>query len=124
MTGFAITGSKGFHITFKNGVTVSVQFGGGSYCQNHDNLGLIGKEHELKVLESVNAEVAIWGKGGAWITKEFCPNSNDDVLGWQTPEQVLEALNWANQLKESLDELCSKENGIATDDKWGGRRDC
>lgn len=34
--GFKITGVKGFHITFENGWTVSVQFGGGNYSDNYD----------------------------------------------------------------------------------------
>jgi hypothetical protein len=31
---FKITHKKGFHITFENDYTVSVQFGPGNYCDN------------------------------------------------------------------------------------------
>lgn len=33
--GFKITSGKGFHITFDNGYTVSVQFGPYSYCDHY-----------------------------------------------------------------------------------------
>jgi len=33
---FEISNQKGFQITYKNGYTVSVQFGGGNYCTNRD----------------------------------------------------------------------------------------
>jgi len=42
--------------------------------------------------------VAIFNSGG-WLTREFKPDIDDDVLGYQTPLQVLEALNWAAQRK-------------------------
>ncbi len=35
--GFYITGGKGFHISFPNGYTMSVQFGPGDYCENSDD---------------------------------------------------------------------------------------
>jgi hypothetical protein len=94
MTGFKVMGNRGFHITFENGVTVSVQFGGGNYCSNHNDFDLLGHELERRVVESFDAEIAIWKRGGQWITKEF-KNSADDVLGWQSPSDILEALNWA-----------------------------
>ena len=33
---FRITDNKGFHLTFKNGVTISVQFGIGNYGDNYN----------------------------------------------------------------------------------------
>ena len=32
---FVSTMRKGFHITFENGLTASVQWGAGNYCDNH-----------------------------------------------------------------------------------------
>lgn len=96
MTGFKITGNKGFHITFANGVTVSVQFGVGNYCDNHSAFGLLGHELEKQVIGSSNAEIAIWGKDGNWLTKEF-RDMGDDVLGYLTPTEVLDALLWAKE---------------------------
>ena len=94
---FRITASKGFQITFKNGVTVSVQFGVGNYCEHHhDDLHLIGKESDVKGgLRSGDAEIAIWKEDGeCWITAEFS-GTGEAVLGWQSPKEVLAALTWA-----------------------------
>ena len=92
---FKITHGKGFHMTFENGVTVSVQFGAGNYCDNHD------ADFPLDIPKSTvssNAEIAIWDKSNKWITTEFM-DKGDDVLGWLTPEEVLKALNWASSYK-------------------------
>jgi hypothetical protein len=95
MTGFRITGSRGFHITFENGVTVSVQFGGGNYGDNYDEP--IGEEPKRKILESATAEVAVWDKANNWILLEYSGDAGGGILGWQTPAQVLAILNWAAQ---------------------------
>ena len=88
-----ITSGKGFHMTFENGVTVSVQFGAGNYCDNHDEdiTSIIPKN-----TTSSNAEIAIWTKNNKWITKEY-QDKGDDVLGWLTANEVLDALNWASK---------------------------
>jgi len=95
--GFATTCNKGFSITFDNGVTVSVQFGPGNYCSNH-NLNY-NPFIELRNCQSPNAEIAIWDKTGEFITKEFENNLNDDVIGYLKPDRVLDALNWAKNYK-------------------------
>ena len=70
---FKITYNKGFHITFKNGCTVSVQFGKGNYCSNyHDEIRIY---EESKT--SIDAEVAIFDKNKLWITKEYIAEQND-----------------------------------------------
>lgn len=81
---FKITGSRGFHITFKNGNTISVQIGGGSYSDNHDDFELIGHEHQKKVLGSTTAEIWAWGIDNKPLPNFKCPK------GRQTPEQFLE----------------------------------
>ena len=86
MSGFRICDNKGFHVTFANGWTVSVQFGGGNYCDNYDFP--IGKERDRRVMESSNAEVAHWGPD-----HELRPfEEGDTVKGYCTPEMVLELL--------------------------------
>ena len=74
---FNITQGKGFQITFANGYTVSVQFGYGNYCDNrYGNDGA----------KSANAEVAAFkSHGGEWVKL----GEHDDVIGYQTPDQVL-----------------------------------
>ena len=75
----AADGHNGFHITFANGYTVSVQFGSGNYCENRD-----GKKDR-----SSNAEIAAWDANGKWIQLD----EHDDVLGWQSADQVLAIMN-------------------------------
>jgi len=87
---------SGFRVTFLNGVTVSIQFGPGAYG-DHRWESLLSRDRD-RVWESTTAEVAIFNSGG-WLTREFKPDIDDDVLGYQTPLQVLEALNWAAQRK-------------------------
>jgi len=82
--GFAITRGKGFHVSFENGWTVSVQFGGGNYCDNYDD----GIGREVKSNPSTTAEVAILSPSGELIELP----DGDTVLGWQTPAQVLSLL--------------------------------
>ena len=87
MMGFRITGKKGFHITFANGWTVSVQFGPGNYCANRHMT--IGKDDELCGSRgSPDAEIAMWPSSGEMETFE----EGGTVLGWTTPERVLQAL--------------------------------
>ncbi len=91
---FKITRAKGFHMTFENGYTVSVQWGFGNYCSNHFNLKALD---EIKRLESPDAEVAVWAEDGELINvPEF---DIDQVGGWKSPEEVLEILNWAKEQK-------------------------
>lgn len=87
------------HITFDNNVTVSIFIGGGSYSDNHDDFELIGHERE-KDLSSWIAEIAAWKEKDKWITQELRPDANDDVLGWQTTEEILDFLNKAANYKE------------------------
>jgi hypothetical protein len=90
--GFAITGGKGFAITFENGTTISVQFGRGNYCANK-NLGTfipntLGGNHE-----SPNAEVAMWNAVDQLITRKFTHDSQGEI-GWVSPEYVAKAIAW------------------------------
>ena len=94
---FKITFGKGFHMTFPNGVTVSVQFGSGNYCDNRWKFAEEFTKNEI--LGCPNAEVAVWDRDGNWILREYNPELSDDVDGWQTPEQVLALLNWAANYK-------------------------
>lgn len=69
---FATTGN-GFHIGFPNGWHVSVQWGGGTYSDNH-RASYTTREH----LTSQTAEVACWqGEKGI-----------EDVTGYLTPTEV------------------------------------
>ena len=73
---FSITDNKGFCISFNNGYTVSVQFGGGNYCSNRD---IPIKDWGKTVPDSDTAETALMTKDG------FVEYQGDDVQGHMTP---------------------------------------
>lgn len=90
--GFKITQGKGFHITFVNGYTVSVQFGYGSMCNNANPVNPFERMFSVDVnQESPDAEVAVLSKTGKlMILAEF---DNDTIGRHYTPEMVLTLLN-------------------------------
>lgn len=94
---FTITDGKGFHITFANGVTVSVQFGAMLYCEHHALDYRLQQEIIAKTGKwtSKDAEVAAWDKDGNWITKQW-RDTGDIVIGYLVPADVLDLLNWAS----------------------------
>lgn len=71
---------RGFQMTFSNGCTISIIFGGGAYSDR-------GK---------TTAEVAAWlgeddltYRDGAWVK---LPEGKTSVLGHQTPDQVADLI--------------------------------
>lgn len=95
---FKTCDQKGFHITFDNGYTVSVQFGAGNYCDNY-NLSIM-EYHDKAVPPSSTAETALLDPNG-----EFVEYKGDDVQARQTPEDVLELLNYAAGLGQYTEVL-------------------
>jgi hypothetical protein len=81
---FKTTGPTGFHITFDNGWTVSVQFGGGTYSDNKQEDPFSSDNKE-----SSTAEIAAWNKDG-WYEFE---TENDNVRGYVSANDVLEFMN-------------------------------
>ena len=65
---------NGFHMTFANGWTVSVQFGKGNYISDRDHHG-----------QSADAEIAAWDKDGKWY---YFNTENDHVKGWMKADEV------------------------------------
>lgn len=80
---FDITKGKGFKITFANGWTVSVQFGGLNYCQHYDAPAGAGYRGPSK-----DAEIAAWDKDGNWY--DF---GGDTVKGYVSADDVLAFMN-------------------------------
>lgn len=101
MKKFVSTMRKGFHITFENGLSASVQWGAGNYCDNHfpDDMDFSCS----KDARSDTAEVAVF-KGGHFIdVVQFLPedcSSDGTVAGWLTPEQVVDFLMNVKNYKE------------------------
>lgn len=82
---FKITNGKGFHVIFKNGITVSVQFGKGNYCNNRYK-----PDNPIEVA-CANAEIAMWHEDGSYIECDTGYNYH----GHLEPEEVLKYLVWA-----------------------------
>lgn len=100
---FVSTRRKGFQMTFENGMTASVQWGAGNYCDHHHSEDL-DAYYCRKDMQSNTAEVAVIYKGELidFIT-DFLPeecNSDGTVAGWLTPEDVLYFLNKVATYKE------------------------
>lgn len=96
---FKITGAKGFHLTFPNGWTASVQWGAGNYCDNYDS----SFTRVPANLESTTAECAAWGPAGKMVD---LLDQGDTVLGHQDTAEVLAFLNLvASQPSRSVDHV-------------------
>lgn len=93
MKGFRITDGKGFHVTFDNGWTVSVQFGRGNYGDNYDwpvdDNDYRQSNRDAGQHGSNTAEIAAWKGKDHWHHFE----NGDTVQGHQTPAQVLALMN-------------------------------
>lgn len=104
---FVSTMRKGFQMTFANGMTASVQWGAGNYCDNHYTYNLRDLYHERDA-QSDTAEVAVIYKGELidFIDK-FVPEecSNDGtVAGYLSPEEVLYFLNKVSEFNPEIEE--------------------
>lgn len=98
---FRITNGKGFHITFENGNTVSVQWGNSNYCQNrHPSLDPNDPWGAIKAAEGCeDAEVAAWDSNNNWLVpsgdladRMMWPG--DDVCGWVDATTVAVFIAW------------------------------
>ena len=100
MKKFVSTMRKGFHITFENGLEASVQWGAGNYCDNH-----FPKDMDFtfsKDAESNTAEVAVFKGSRMLNATQFVSGADniDDVVGYLTPEQVVDFLMNVKNYKE------------------------
>ena len=73
-------GGVGATHTFDNGITISVQASKINYSTPREDLTSSDQFSSF--------EVAIWGENGEFITKEFVPDAGDDVLGWQSRDEI------------------------------------
>ncbi len=78
-----ITRNKGFHLTFDNGLTISIQIGVGNYCSNRSLYKDFDFEQQQSITECNNAEIAIWDKDNIWFKFE-----GDTVKGWVKTEEI------------------------------------
>lgn len=106
MKKFASTMRKGFHMTFENGLTVSVQWGAGNYCDNYDDMDFSCS----KDMMSDTAEVAVMqGRKFLYANRFLNPEESDgcdQVVGYLSPEQVVDLLvNVKNCTAEEINGL-------------------
>ena len=113
---FKIYRGSGFHMKFENGYTISIQFGAGSYCQNHDrypDLNLIGTDNINNIMKEfdyklgndgcIDAEIAII-KPDKELLK--LPHSKETVKGYLSTDEVLKWMNYCASLpKENKYEM-------------------
>jgi len=100
--GFVSTRRSGFHMTFPNNLTVSVQWGAGTYSDNHypEDMDFTCS----KDATSDTAEVAVMDSHGEFIDPQqffdYEINSDGEVVGYLDPSQVVELLanarDWPN----------------------------
>lgn len=94
------TGRNGFHIHLPNGYIVSVQWGAGTYSDNHTLSERKGWENWGKeFLRSATAEVAVFNPKGDIVETPF--NDGDTVIGWQREDDVQKIIQWAKKLPRS-----------------------
>ncbi len=95
---FVSTRNHGFQMTFDNGITISVQFGQGNYCERKNLQGSYRGDMDAAtpIIMSENAEIAIWHKDSdTWFQFE-----SDQVKGWVTTNEVAE---WISIIKHARD---------------------
>lgn len=88
--------SKGFQITNKSGITLSINVGEGGYNSNYHNKGAI-ISRPFQGFTSTTAEISIWSaEGKNYFETNLCK-------GWCSPEEVfhyMEQVGKANTLAE------------------------
>jgi hypothetical protein len=97
------TSKHGFHVCLTNGYKVSVQWGGGLYADNYHS-----RDYSNVSMKSTTAEVGVFNPAGDLIETPF--SDGDVVAGWQTPEQVLETIEWAKTQVPDSEKLAGTDS--------------
>ncbi len=74
------TGGINSRMDFENGFSISVIAGKMAYSTP--------REDNDSPDDFSAFEVAVFAPDGDWATKQFVPNHNDEVLGWQSRGQI------------------------------------
>ena len=75
--------NKGLKLTFKNGITISIQIGTMNYCERKSYPSKYRSEMDLSEVSSKDAEIAIWDKRGEWHSF-----GEDTVKGWIESDEI------------------------------------
>lgn len=102
--GFVSTMRKGFQMTFKNGLTVSVQWGTGNYCDNYSTKDINFNFKSTKDEKSSNAEIAVIYNAELldpqhFTNEEICVDGM--VAIYLSAEQVAKVLYNASTMEEA-----------------------
>ena len=98
---FVSTRNKGYQMTFQNGITISVQFGTGNYCERRNSAyDRLTDDTAPAIVASKDAEIAIWHKDSDTWFKFDSRNWNDQVKGWVSVQEVAE---WISYIKHARD---------------------
>lgn len=92
---FTSTRNQGFQMTFQNGMTISVQFGTGNYCERRSFTTSYRGDMDAAtpIITSNDAEIAIWDKDDHWFNF-----GNDTVKGWCSVDEVV---TWIGIVREA-----------------------
>ena len=107
---FRSTQNRGFSMTFNNGLTISVQFGTGNYCERRSNSARYMSEMDGDnngITSSSTAEIAIWHKD----SDKWFDFGRDQVKGWCDTNEVaiwIERVSNADSI-EDLKQWSEKE---------------
>ena len=82
---FTSTFNRGFQMTFNNGLTISVQFGTGNYCERRNMTTSYRGDMDgaTPIIKSGTAEIAIWNTEQVWFNF-----GSDTVKGWCDTDEV------------------------------------
>lgn len=90
--GFVSTMRKGFQMTFENGLTASVQWGAGNYCENYFSADC----GFSKDAESNTAEIAVFDNQRKFFNPQdfftYEISNDGEVAGHVTPSEVVDFL--------------------------------
>jgi hypothetical protein len=114
MTSMRITDGKGVHFTFDNGLTISIQIGGGNYSENYNAPISVRHDPSYVLPESRTAEIAVWGADGNLLNID-----GDIVKGYVPVDRVLDFAEYLRGLP-SLDGHASFATAVASFD-WRPR---
>ena len=103
MSRFSNSEGRGFHLTFDNGWTISVQFSGGHYCDNKEKHWSWARDRAMDNMpvHSSNAEIAVWSNSGPH-NGGLVFLENDNVRGWTSADEVAQVIHKLRTAKSTL----------------------
>ena len=90
MSKFVSTFNKGFNMTFENGISISVQWGVGNYC-NRKNDGSFDESMNGEFWEATSAEIMIIDTNDG--SDDVILGNGDVVAGWLSTDRVAELIH-------------------------------